>query len=271
MKDYYAILGISVKAEEEVIIAAYKALVKKYHPDVYKGSKKEADARIRDINEAYETLSNKTKKEKYDKDFFQNDNAGNFEDFEKSDFKEQNIYDDDWNTLIEVFPEAEILRQELTKISSKIGLIFQVTLLTKKLGNKSKIIAEEIKIDFLNRYFGKNKKIHEIALKAILNKEVKLARELNKKIKLLGDGASEKIYIDLKDRINRAVFERQEKEKAKKREEAKRKQKEKYKSGSNNNNKHKEYSIPSGQKFFGVVGLCLLGFSLLIISIALSL
>ena len=180
MKDYYAILGISTNAEEEVISAAYKALVKKYHPDVFKGSKKEADARIREINEAYETLSNKTKKEKYDKDFFQNDNAGNFEDFEKSDFKEHNIHDDDWNTLIEVCPEAEKFRQELTNISSKIGLIFQVTLLTKKLGNKSRIIANEIKLDFLSRYFGKNKKIHEIALKAILNGEIKLAKELNK-------------------------------------------------------------------------------------------
>ena len=70
MKDYYAILGISVKAEEEVIIAAYKALVKKYHPDVYKGSKKEADARIRDINEAYETLSNKRKRKNMIKTFF---------------------------------------------------------------------------------------------------------------------------------------------------------------------------------------------------------
>ena len=56
--------------QPEVISAAYKALVKKYHPDVFKGSKKEADAWIREINEAYETLSNKTKKEKYDKDFF---------------------------------------------------------------------------------------------------------------------------------------------------------------------------------------------------------
>ena len=37
MKDYYAILGISINAESEVISAAYKALAKKYHPDVYKG------------------------------------------------------------------------------------------------------------------------------------------------------------------------------------------------------------------------------------------
>ena len=35
MKDFYAILGISVTAEKEVIEAAYKALVKKYHPYIY--------------------------------------------------------------------------------------------------------------------------------------------------------------------------------------------------------------------------------------------
>ena len=43
MKDFYAILGVSVNAELEVINAAYRAMAKKYHPDVYKGNKKFAE------------------------------------------------------------------------------------------------------------------------------------------------------------------------------------------------------------------------------------
>ena len=54
-KDYYAILGVHPSAEEAVISAAYRALAKLYHPDLYKGS--DAAERMAKINEAYETLS----------------------------------------------------------------------------------------------------------------------------------------------------------------------------------------------------------------------
>ncbi len=50
MKDYYAILGVSIDVEIEVINAAYRAMAKKYHPDVYKGDKDFAEERIKDIN-----------------------------------------------------------------------------------------------------------------------------------------------------------------------------------------------------------------------------
>ena len=62
LKDYYEILGLSYtsKPEKELITAAYKAKVKLYHPDVYKG--KDSEKIIKDINEAYETLKSKTKK-----------------------------------------------------------------------------------------------------------------------------------------------------------------------------------------------------------------
>ena len=49
-KDYYAILGVHPSAEEAVISAAYRALAKLYHPDLYKGS--DAAERMAKINEA---------------------------------------------------------------------------------------------------------------------------------------------------------------------------------------------------------------------------
>jgi len=57
--DYYSILGVSREAPDFVIQAAYRALAKKYHPDPYKGDKKEAESKIREINEAYSTLSSR--------------------------------------------------------------------------------------------------------------------------------------------------------------------------------------------------------------------
>jgi len=57
MVNYFEILNISINAEPEIIKAAYKALVKKYHPDNYCGTKDDSDKKIKLINEAYSVLS----------------------------------------------------------------------------------------------------------------------------------------------------------------------------------------------------------------------
>ncbi|MBH1939564.1 DnaJ domain-containing protein [Mobilitalea sibirica] len=62
--DYYKILQVHYLAEPEVIESAYKRLAKKYHPDVSKA--KDSDIRMKQINEAYEVLSDANKRKKYD-------------------------------------------------------------------------------------------------------------------------------------------------------------------------------------------------------------
>lgn len=63
---YYEILEISENASQEVIHMAYKALCKKYHPDVYQGDKSYAEEQMKKINEAYMVLSDAKKKKQYD-------------------------------------------------------------------------------------------------------------------------------------------------------------------------------------------------------------
>jgi molecular chaperone DnaJ len=63
--DYYSILGVEKTATEDEIKQAYRRLAKRYHPDKNRGDK-EAERRFKEINEAYEVLSDKQKRAKYD-------------------------------------------------------------------------------------------------------------------------------------------------------------------------------------------------------------
>lgn len=63
-KDYYGILGLSKDAPKEVVDGAFRALARKYHPDVNKSS--DAEEKFKEINEAYQILSDKDKRKAYD-------------------------------------------------------------------------------------------------------------------------------------------------------------------------------------------------------------
>ncbi|KAA8815386.1 molecular chaperone DnaJ [Bifidobacterium callitrichos] len=63
-KDFYKVLGVSKDATPEQITKAYRKLARKYHPDLNKT--KEAEEKFKDISEAYDVLSNKDQRQKYD-------------------------------------------------------------------------------------------------------------------------------------------------------------------------------------------------------------
>jgi len=89
-KNYYDILGVDKSASADEIKSAYRKLAKKYHPDLNKDNP-DASAKFKEVNEAYETLSDPQKKSNYDQfgsangpnpnDFFRGGNAGGFSGF----------------------------------------------------------------------------------------------------------------------------------------------------------------------------------------------
>jgi len=64
-RDYYEVLGVQKGATDQEIKKAYRKLAKANHPDLNPGDKA-AEARFKEINEAYEVLSDSTKRSRYD-------------------------------------------------------------------------------------------------------------------------------------------------------------------------------------------------------------
>ncbi len=64
-KDYYTILGINKSADADEVKRAFRQLARKYHPDVNPGDKS-AEGKFKEVSEAYEVLSDKEKRQKYD-------------------------------------------------------------------------------------------------------------------------------------------------------------------------------------------------------------
>lgn len=75
-RDYYEVLGVNKSATDDELKKAYRKLAKQYHPDANPNNKEEAEKKFKEVNEAYETLSDKQKRTMYDQ--FGHDAANGF-------------------------------------------------------------------------------------------------------------------------------------------------------------------------------------------------
>lgn len=95
-RDYYDVLGVGKGASDDEIKKAYRKLARKYHPDVC--TDKDANEKFAEVSEAYDVLSNKEKRERYDQFGFDGPRmnggtSGGFDPFEM--FRKHFMFDDD--------------------------------------------------------------------------------------------------------------------------------------------------------------------------------
>lgn len=192
MKTYYQILGVLDDAEEVVIRAAYKALSQKYHPDKWKGSKEEANARMVEINLAYETLVDPVRRSQYDETIDKNRYD------EESDANEDELIRDlesKWSKVVEFLPALGETSKNLSMLSRPLEYVFKLTLLETKKFKDSEKIAQTLENGFLTKYFGNNKAIRAFAKQLILDGNRKDAKLLNEAVALLGSEVDPNLII----------------------------------------------------------------------------
>ena len=144
MKNYYEILEVNKKASKEVIEKAYKVLVKKYHPDLYSGQKKEyAEKKIKEINEAYNVLTDEFMKEQYDTELEKQEQETLYRKYgnrQNNNVQNNNINNKEKNNMQE--KEVEDLNERMRK--HKVGSFSGIIELCKEL-YKNKPKRDEIK------------------------------------------------------------------------------------------------------------------------------
>ena len=183
--DYYKILGVLDDAEDIVIKAAYRAFSQRYHPDKWSGNKKDAEEKVRELNEAYSVLSDPLKRSQYDSKRNKNEYSEDKLDDVDNLFSS---LDEDWGIAIQYNKQLVYLYNNLYKLSAPLAITFKLILLESKSFDGASNLAVRLEGDYLLRYFGSNLEIQKFAKELICSGMKDAAKELNKVIGVLGNG-----------------------------------------------------------------------------------
>lgn len=192
-KDYYQILGVSKSASESDVKQVFRKLARKYHPDMNPGDKT-AEAKFKEINEAYEVLSDPEKRRKYDQ-FGQYWNqaggpqAGGF-DF---DFGQYGSFDDFINELLGRFSggfgtgSTREQRYSYSNVSSSPGFSGFQDFAGFNAPGMSADAEAELKLTFMEALQGVEKRL-TIGGTETINVRIPAGAKPNSRIRVKGKG-----------------------------------------------------------------------------------
>ena len=181
-KNYYQILGVVHDAEDFVIRAAYKALAQRYHPDKYRGAASVGEARMQEIQEAYQTLSDSSKRREYDEFIKTNRNGG-----EESSQQNTNNENPDWSFAVEYHPHLKEIESNLRKFSAELSESFKSEILESKQFNSADGVAKKLEREFFEERFGTSERVISYAKELLLEGHQEAAREFNQALIMFGD------------------------------------------------------------------------------------
>jgi curved DNA-binding protein CbpA len=183
MQNYYDVLGVSPTADDFVIKAAYKALAQRYHPDKFANNPRDAadaENKMRQLNEAYQILSDTAKRCDYDASLKQNQQQNSQQSSANS--KQQA----DWQIALRFYPDLTSFETRLAKFDSDLVTEFRSNLLATQQYERRQAIADKLEQDYLEGYFGDHPDIVEFARELLLAGKREGAKELNQMLKVVG-------------------------------------------------------------------------------------
>lgn len=194
--NYYDVLGVSSAADDFVIKAAYKALAQRYHPDKFHGNAKDAtdaEAKMRQLNEAYQVLSDPAKRREYNASFQQRAQENQHNSQQKS---EQDKQQEDWAIALRFYPDLTELETRLGKIDPSLVSEFRSSLLASQQYEQRQRVASQLEQIYLEDYFGNEPLIVDFARELLLSGKRDGAKELNRMLKVVGASVSSETIIE---------------------------------------------------------------------------
>jgi curved DNA-binding protein CbpA len=193
MQNYYEVLGVSQNADDFVIKAAYKALAQRYHPDKFANNPldaADAENKMRQLNEAYQVLSDTAKRRDYDNWLSQNQQPNSQQ--SSNDAKQQA----DWQIALRFYPDLTSFETRLAKFDIDLVTEFRSHLLATQQYERRQAIADKLEQDYLEGYFGDHPDIIQFARELLLAGKREGAKELNQMLKVVGSSVPAEEIIE---------------------------------------------------------------------------
>jgi len=205
--DYYALLGLSPSAEIEVIQVVYRALAKKYHPDVYQGDKAEAERIMKELNEAHKILSEPKLRQQYNSTRASNHSTADFDEtVHRTNSFSEGFFDEKLEKAFkqgaEFYPEVINFRKKLSRLSHTLSIAYAAIIVAEKKFENAETVFTEVRAEFFRKYFGTSPIVIQLASylldensASVSSERRSKAKQLNQAIKVTGSPSNEVDFV----------------------------------------------------------------------------